>query len=134
MNELEQLIAEFEDDLTFEFDKNMPNSLAGLIVDKTVYINANLPLNEAIACLTEEIGHYKTSSNKDITDYSEIRNMKEEVKARKWSYRKLLPFDKIVKYKNCTEPIYKHDLALELNLPENVIEEAIEMYRKEGKL
>lgn len=131
---MERLIAEFENELTFKFDKNMPDSLAGLIVDKTIFINAKLPFSEATACLAEEIGHYKTSSDSDITDYSKISNMKEEIKARKWSYRKLVPLEEINKFKNSAEPVFKYDLANELDLPEDVVEEAVEMYRKEGRL
>ncbi|AXY24942.1 hypothetical protein CL176_02260 [Suicoccus acidiformans] len=132
MNDLEKLMAEYDNELTFKFRSDMPDCLSGLIVNRKIYINANLPFQQALATLAEEIGHYETSATKNIVNYKEIANSKEEVKARRWSYQKLIPIECLTKFENQT--VMNYEVAEELELPVDVIEEAFEMYKVKGEL
>lgn len=134
MNALERLMAEYDNQLTFEFKNDMPDRLTGLLAGNTVYINANVPFNRAVASLAEEIGHHETLPDKDVTDYAEMANRKYENIARNWSYRKLIPFTTLKKYLEDRELVHRYEIAEELDLPEDIIEEAIDMYRKKGYL
>lgn len=132
MNSMERLMAEFDNRLTFIFDDNMPNGLHGLIVNDTVYLNSNLPFNRVVATLAEEIGHYKTGIPTDVTDLSIRFNHKEEIKARRWSYKKILPYrnlEKFIKNKHCVE---SYEIAEEFEIPEDIVEEVVEMYKTQG--
>ena len=132
MNAYEKLMSEFENELTFVFDKKIPKGLPGLICDKTIYLNSDLPFNEAISILAEEIGHYKTSTPMDITDYRS--NGKEENKARQWGYKKLIPIDKLEKFINSKDDVQAHEIAEEFGVTDNYAVEAINMYRVKGEL
>ncbi|MGF3066611.1 ImmA/IrrE family metallo-endopeptidase [Facklamia sp. P12950] len=132
MNAFEKLLAEFDNELTFVFDKDIPDKLPGLICDKTVYLNKDLPFDKAICVLSEEIGHYKTSTPKDITDYR--FNGKEERKARNWGYKKLVPIEKLKNFIVKKESVMPYELAEEFGITEEVAEEAVQMYRVKGEL
>ena len=132
MNAFEKLLAEFENELTIVFDKNLPNKLPGLICDRTIYLNSSLPFDEAICVLSEEIGHYKTSTPKDITDYNQ--NAKEERRARNWGYKKLVPLDKLKQFIIQKECVMPYELAEEFGITEEFCEEAVRMYRVKGEL
>lgn len=132
MDRLEQLIEEYQNDLTFEFRSDMPDSLSGLIIDNHVLVNSSVDRNKAYITIAEEIGHYETSSEKNITDYSLHR--KEEIQARRWGYKKILPVHHLKQFSDSEEEVYLYQIAEELNLPEDVIEKSIEVYKLEGKL
>lgn len=132
MDRLEQLIEEYQDDLTFEFRSDMPDSLSGLIIEDHVLINSDIDRDQAYITIAEEIGHYETSSNKNILDYS--KNRKEENQARRWSYKKILPVHYLNDYKDVEEKVYLYQLAEEFNLPEEVVYNTIEMYKQQGEL
>ncbi len=134
MDRIEKLISEFEDKLHFVFRKDMPDNLGGLIINNTIYLNDNLSKDQAYAILAEEIGHYQTSSDKDISDYASLQNRKEEAKARKWSYKRLISSEELVKFKRSQDPICSYEIAEELHLPQDIVEETIAMYRSEGDL
>lgn len=132
MDRLEQLIEEYQNDLTFEFRSDMPDSLSGLIIDNHVLINSSVDRDKAYITIAEEIGHYETSSPKDITNYTLHR--KEELQARRWSYKKVVPVHYLKKYSEADEKVYLYQIAEELDLPEDIIEKSIEVYKLEGKL
>lgn len=133
MNALERLMSEFENDLTFKFMKNMPESLAGLIIDRTIYINANMPFEHAVIKLAEEIGHYQTADI-DIVDQSKRINRKLETRGKQWGYKKLVPYEKLRKFIKSKESIHNYEIAEEFGIPGEVVEEVINMYRVEGKI
>lgn len=132
MNSLEQLMAEFDNHLTFIFDDEMPQGLHGLIVDDTIYINNSLPFERVLTTLAEEIGHYKTGVPTDIIDLSNSQNKKEEIKARKWSYKKILPYRKLEKFIKNKHSVESYEIAEEFQIPEDVVKEVVGMYKTEG--
>lgn len=130
LSPLEQLMVEFDKELLFVFTNTLPPGLPALLVNNTVLINKDLPLDRTIALLAEEIGHHKTlPAGMDITDYSKTINMKLERAGRKWSYYKLLPPEKLIKYKSSSDPVLSYQLADEFGLPVDFVEEAINQYK-----
>lgn len=134
MTPLEKLMAEYDNELTFVFKDDMPDGLAGLHVDGVIFINENMSFEKALATLAEEIGHYKTSINSDITDYSKKINIKQENLARRWSYNKLIPLHQLKSFIAEKEVVYKHDIAEEFGIPHDVAEEVIYMYKIKGEI
>lgn len=132
MNRIEALIEEYGG-LTFHFKNDMPIGLNGLISNKNIYVNAKLPFEKIYATLTEEIGHYETA-HADIIDQSNLQNRKLELKGRKWSYKKMVPYDKLRNFIEMNEMVYPYEIAEEFGIPDDIVEEAISMYRIEGYL
>ncbi|WP_273478516.1 hypothetical protein WJ437_09145 [Ignavigranum ruoffiae] len=135
MNEYEKLLAEFDNDITFKFRKDMPNDLPGLIIGNTVYLDPFIPFPEAITYLAEEIGHHKTlPDGVDITDQSKLVNRKLERKGREWGYRKLVPKEKIINFIAKRDQVMAYDLAEEFDLPDAYVEEVVNMYKIKGEI
>lgn len=132
MNQIEKLISEYGN-LNFYFKNDMPSGLSGLISDNNVYVNNTLPFEHIYATLAEEIDHYETSVG-NIIDYTKYINMKQEIRARRWGYKKLVPFDKLVDFVSGEETVHNYDLAEEFGVPGEYINEVVNMYRTEGKL
>lgn len=81
--------------------------------------------------MAEEIAHYKTVEG-DILNLSIVLNRKYESLGRKWSYRKLMPQKDLEKFIKANETVHRYDLAEEFGIPDDVVDEAILMYRIEG--
>lgn len=120
------------DEFNYVFHQNMPKKLHGLIDGTTIYINDHLDDNQKLVALVEELGHYETSTYKDITDYS--MNGKEETIARQWSYGKLIPVDKFARYQDSEDAVLLYEIANDLELPEDIVESAIYMYKVKGMI
>lgn len=130
MNRIEALIEEFGS-LNFYFKKDMSDGLGGLINNNNIYVNANESFNRLYSNLAEEIGHYETAGG-DIIDQSVVVNRKYELLGRKWSYRKLMPQKDLEKFIKANETIHRYDLAEEFGIPDDVVDEAIQMYSVDG--
>lgn len=123
MTKYEKLLSEYDGALDIS-EHEMKSS--GLYADGCIWINKNLKECEKVCILAEEIGHYHTSTG-DILDQNDIQNVKQELRARKWAYNKLVPQDEIFRaIKNgCTEP---WDIAEYLDVDEKTLREALEYY------
>lgn len=121
-------MSEYENKLKFKFIK-MPNKLHGLIDGDTVFINKNSSLTEQYSAIAEELGHYETSVEDDITDYSSIINRKEEERARRWSYEKLIPISDLKDCLSSNNEITLCELAERYYVTESIIVKAIEYYK-----
>lgn len=60
--------------------------------------------------------------------------MKQEIRARRWGYKKLVPIDKLVNFVNREETVHNYDIAEEFGVPGEYVNEVVNMYRNEGKL
>lgn len=118
------------DEFNYVFHQNMPKKLHGLIDGTTIYINDRITDKQKVSAIMEEVGHYKTSLNKDITNYHEYG--KEESMARRWSYGQLIPVDHIARYQDSEDAVLLYEIAEDLELPENIVESAIYMYKVKG--
>lgn len=118
------------DDFEYIFKTDMPPKLYGYIDAKTIFINDNISYEDKVATLMEEIGHYHVTVG-DIVDYSD---MKEEYKARLWSYEQLVTIDRLKKYQYSADPVHDYEIAEDFGLPVSVIVDAIRMYLVKDKI
>ena len=78
--------------------------------------------------LAEELGHYHTTVG-DIMDQSSVSNRKQELKARIWSYDKLVGLNGIISaYQAGCATLY--DAAEHLTVTEEFLKEALEYYKQ----
>ena len=92
MTGYEALLSEYEERLCVE-ERSMVNE--GLYGDGVIWINRSLPEDRKTSILAEEIGHYETSVG-DILDLKDMDNARQELRARKWAYNKLLSVEMII--------------------------------------
>ena len=78
--------------------------------------------------LAEELGHHYTS-NGDITRAKDIRHLKQEKIARRWSYKKLVNLRDIIAAFN-SGARNRYEMAEYLRVTENFLEEALSNYRE----
>lgn len=130
MNELEDFISKYDNELCFHFEEDMPDDLSGMILGNHIYVNKRKPLSAQLSTVAEEVGHYFTSSHKNITNYD--KHAKDEAMARRWSYGQLIPVDHIARYQDSEEAVLLYEIAEDLELPENIVESAIYMYKVKG--
>lgn len=91
MCKYDDLLAEYDERLCIE-ERDMKND--GLYGDGCVWIRRSMSSARKACILAEEIGHYETSSG-DILDQRDPNNVKQENKARRWAFEKLLPEENI---------------------------------------
>jgi len=109
------------------YEKKMPTRIKGLYADNIVCLNNSIPTRTEKGCvLAEEIGHYHTSSG-NILDQSDVRNRKQELRARRWAYTKLVPLSSIVQAHKLGIR-NKYEFADFLNVTEDFLSKAIEFY------
>jgi len=123
----ERLLAEAKKHNIHIYEMPMPASTKGLYADNVIWINRSINTQVEKACiLAEELGHYHTSSG-NILDQSDIRNCKQELRARQWAYKCLLPLDNIVKAHHARIS-GRYELADFLNVTEDFLQAAIDRY------
>ncbi|WP_338631496.1 ImmA/IrrE family metallo-endopeptidase [Clostridium baratii] len=100
----------------------------GYCYDETIYINRNSTETYKYCVLSEEIGHYFTTTG-DITYLNSSSNIHQEYRARTWSYNKIISPDNIInsilKGSNSLQ-----DLVEDLSVNEEFLLEAIEFYQR----
>lgn len=124
----EQLIHEAIENQVDFAEYNLSPKIKGLYADDTIWINKNIDTTIEKACvLAEELGHYHTTVG-DILNQSNIVNRKQELNARSWAYRKLIPLNKIITA-HCAAIHNRYELADYLNVTEHFLDEALIWYR-----
>lgn len=99
----------------------------GLYADGIVWVNKYTLTTVDKACtLAEEIGHYHTSTG-DILDQQDIRNRKQELRARQWAYHCMIPLNRIVEAHHARIS-GRYDLAEYLGVTEEFLQAAIDRY------
>lgn len=93
MTKYETLLSEYEERLCIE---ERPMVCEGLYCDGVAWINQKLPERRRVCILAEEIGHYETSHG-DILDQRDMNNARQELRARKWAYEKIIPFPDVLR-------------------------------------
>ena len=73
----------------------MPAGVDGLCIGKTIIINANRTRIEQAQTLVEEISHQEISVG-NILNPNDIESAKQETIARRRSFNRLVPLDKLV--------------------------------------
>lgn len=115
------------------YEKPMKPRIKGLYADKTIWINKFISTSSEKACiLAEELGHHYTSTG-NILDQKNIENRKQELRARRWAYKKLVPITKIIQaHKEGIKNQY--EFAEFLNVTESFLSEALNWYKEKHGL
>lgn len=99
----------------------------GRIKGNRIAIKHDLDETEKKCTLAEELGHYHTTVG-DTIDQSSDSNRKQELRARLWSYNKLIGLHGIIScYKTGCQTAY--DMAEHLGVTEEFLHEALQCYR-----
>lgn len=123
MVKYEELMAEYENELLIE---ERPIRNYGLYADNIIWIKNGLNSNLKYCVLAEELGHYHTTSG-DILDQTSLDNQKQELKARRWAYEKIIPIENI-RFAINDGHIEIWDMAEYLNVDENFLKDALRYY------
>lgn len=92
----ETLLREAEKEQIEVIEIPLHENIKGLYCDGNIALNIHIPTTAEKTCiLAEELGHYYTSYG-NIIDISNISNRKQEIKARRWAVKRLLPICKII--------------------------------------
>lgn len=123
MNRYEKLLSEYGEELDIS-ERCMKHK--GLYADDTIWINKDLSTAEKACILAEEIGHYETSVG-DILDQKDIGNAKQEYRARAWAYKKMIPFDVLIKALSLGYT-QVYDMAEHLSVDEQFLRDCLQHY------
>ncbi|TDL35723.1 ImmA/IrrE family metallo-endopeptidase [Macrococcoides bohemicum] len=121
--ELEKLAGE----IPIIFKNDMPKGLSGCYKDGVIFLRDGLPQEKYIEILSEELGHHYTSVG-NITDYRNINNAKQELKARRYGIEMIITLDGIIEcWKQHIRTVF--EMALHFNVTPEFIYNAIEHYK-----
>ena len=123
MTKYEELLAEYEEEL---FIQERPMKNDGLYADGCAWINANKSSSSKRCILAEEVGHYKTTVG-DILDQTSIENQRQELRARRWAYNKILP-PELIQFAFADGHTEIWDIAEYLDVDEKFLREALIYY------
>lgn len=125
----ETLLGEAEVEQVEVREMQLSIRLKGLYCDNVIAINSTIPTMTEKACiLAEELGHYHTTVG-DILDQTQLNNRKQEKRARRWGYQRLVPLVKLVQaYKSGAKN--RFELAEYLDVTEEFLEKAIDHYKE----
>jgi len=100
----------------------------GLYADKIIAISKNIDSVSKKCVLAEELGHYHANIG-NILDQNDVGNIKQENKARKWAFEKLLPVTVFVDAFNarCRS---REDIIEFLDVTEEFLLESLDYYKK----
>ena len=93
MTKFEELMAEYDDELIVE-ERSI--KIDGLYADGVAWIKYDLTNAEKYCTLAEELGHHYTTSG-NIINQNDVDNQKQELRARRWAYEKILPAEEILR-------------------------------------
>lgn len=117
----------YDNKLQLIYTSRLPKQLHGLLIDNIVCIDRNLHIYRKNSILAEELGHYHTTQG-DILNKDKIVDLKQECRARRWSYERVAPLKKII------EAIEKgagtdYEIAEYLEIDIETLSEIINHYR-----
>lgn len=128
----EKLLKEVEEEKLDLIEIKMQGISKGFYCDGVIAINKKLSNTEKACVLCEELGHYYTSHG-DILDQSNINSRKQELKARKWGYERLVGIvDLVNAYKEGIRNRY--ELSEYLDVTEEFIDECLKYYKEKHGL
>jgi hypothetical protein len=99
----------------------------GRIKGNRIAIKKDMTATEKSCVLAEELGHYYTSAG-DILNLSDLRNLKQELKARHWAFNKQIGLMGIIRaYEGRCKN--KAEMAEFLEITEEFLEDALKYYK-----
>lgn len=105
-----------------------PN-IKGLYCDGTAALSTDLKTAKEKSCiLAEELGHFHTTTG-DILDQTDVRNRKQEYRARVWAYNNLVGLTGIIRsyLAGCRN---RYEMAEYLDVTEAFLTESLNCYRQ----
>jgi Zn-dependent peptidase ImmA (M78 family) len=123
----ERLLHEAERENIEVIYQPLRGKIKGLYCDGVIVINENISTTtEKTYILAEELGHYYTSCG-DILDQKITNNRKQEVKAKRWAVKRLVPLKSIIRVfkagcRNC------YEAAEYLGVTENFLRHCFKVY------
>lgn len=125
----ELLLREAEQQGVDVYELPLKGRLKGLYHRNAICINRRLSrITEKTCILAEELGHYHTSAG-NILDQSDIRNRKQELRARCWAYERLVSLPNIVQAHQLGIR-NRFELAEHLGVTEDFLESALKRYQE----
>lgn len=123
----EKLLKEYQGIVKIK-ERPLKYNLKGIYKENKILIDSNIDTNSERACvLAEELGHHYTSHG-NILDTTDIKSLKQELRARKWSYEKLVGIVDLINAHR-TGVKSRYELADFLEVPVWFLDEVIEHYR-----
>lgn len=124
----ETILRECNDNNIEVKEKIFKSKAKGLIKGNKIRINKNLAYREKGCILAEELGHHYTSYG-NILDLDDIRNKKQEKRARNWAYEKYVGINKLI---NAFQKGIRtrEELIEELGITEEFLLGALEHYKE----
>lgn len=120
----ESLASEY-DNVVYIYERKQINN--GYYSDDVISIKQSLSDKEKKCILAEELGHHFTSAG-IIIDLKNIRNVKQEHKARRWAVNKLVPLQAFIEAFEARR-LNKFDLLEDLGITEEFFDDSIQYYR-----
>lgn len=108
------------------YEVTLRGRLKGLYQDKVIWLDKSLSGIEKHCILAEEIGHYETTTG-NILDQKDVRNRKQELRARHWAHQKIIPLPAIVQAHHSGAKD-RFEIAEFLNVTEEFLQAAIDRY------
>ena len=129
MNSYEALLDECKSNNIQVIEKKFKSNACGLWKDNKIGISTKLTtIPEKNSILAEELGHYYTSYG-NIVNLNDLRNVKQEKRARNWAYRKLVPLHKLIDVFNLRLKT-RFEIADYMGVTEEFLDDAIKYYRQ----
>lgn len=126
MTTYQQLLNEAKKAGIHVYEKPMVGRNKGFYADGVIWVSSLVVANERKCLLAEEIGHHRTTAG-NILDQTDIRNRKQEKRARQWAHQRLIPLPRIVQaYKAGVRGRY--EIAEYLEVTERFLQECIDRY------
>lgn len=123
----EELLAEADSQNIITKEKPL-RANDGRIKDRHIAIRVDMTETEKCCVMAEELGHYYTTVG-DILDQESVNNRKQELKARLWAYKRLLPLNCFISaFRSGCNSLYEY--ADYLNVTETFLRDAIRRYKQ----
>ncbi len=125
----EQLLKEAEEEGLEVISWSLQGKTKGLYYNGTIAISESITTTAEKTCvLAEELGHYYTSCG-DIIDTSGVNNRRQEVRARRWAVKRLIPLKSIIQaFEAGCRNMY--EAAEYIGVTEEFLRQAFETYRQ----
>lgn len=125
----ESLLLECEKNNVELQERSLPGKIKGLYANNVIWLNKKIKNTVERSCiLAEELGHYYTTAG-DILDQTSFENRKQELRARRWAYERLIPLDKLISAKK--EGITnRFELAEHLQVTEDFLQSSLDRYKE----
>ena len=126
---MDNLLREIDDEGIDIVEMDFKGVKKGLYGDSVIAIDKRIKDSRTINCvLAEELGHHYTSYG-NILNYNDIKNAKQEKRARNWAYEKLVGVVQLINAHNAGTR-NKYELAEYLNVTEEFLEAALNHYKE----